>query len=63
MAKIPDVDTSFMTKTQKKFRIRVLQQENGNKLLSGLARKFFSMKHLIKAEHIQARLIAANPVV
>lgn len=62
LVEAPAGDLSFFTKTQKRFRERILQQENGDTLLNKLAKRYFDTKYMIKIESGIQRLMPSNDI-
>ncbi|OHS92810.1 hypothetical protein TRFO_40870 [Tritrichomonas foetus] len=62
LVQVPEVDVSFYTKTQRKYRIRVLQQENGVQLLNKTIKQFFDMRHVVRFENSRERLVPQNQI-
>ena len=58
LKEIPEIDDSFFTKTQKKFRQRVLMQgEDGFKQYNHYAKRFFDARRKIRSENAKEHLI------
>ncbi|EAY23563.1 hypothetical protein TVAG_118990 [Trichomonas vaginalis G3] len=51
LAKFEEGDVSFLTKTQKKFKQRLLMQENGQKMFNHFSRRYFDARRHIQSEH------------
>ena len=62
LVKVEEGDTSLLTKRQKKYRLRLLQQENGEERLCGLIREFFSFKFVAAKTETQRRIIPMNSI-
>ncbi|KAH0793711.1 cactin [Histomonas meleagridis] len=50
LIEVPEGDITMYTKAQRRFRARVLQQENGNNLLNKIAKQYFDTRHMLKIE-------------
>ena len=50
LVEVPEGDVTLYTKAQRRFRARVLQQENGSNIFNKIAKQFFDTRYLVKAE-------------
>jgi len=57
---LPEKDTNFMTKMQKKYRIRILQQNNGRQIINRVAKIFFFPHYRIQQEFASKKVISNN---